>query len=304
MTEDEQGTPAFGETSIYPELLAIPASTAPIGKDSTDPEASYYAVVIDDSDLLTRAVTLNFPFVRPQKSFFVTGDHVYVYRINGSGTWSIQLGSDKNPLIRLREGMVLRRKYTKVTVSLQDGRIDSGFYYAISQGNIQPTRIELLLSTGPLILQSPDPRKGFGMKSLGLTDQVASTTRQFFCYGFDPTTGAWQGFDTLKPGFDGATLLIRNSDLVNTLFIGTSAMTQPPPSNIGTQTLWRLYPGESMTIELDGMIVDYQSGAGLTVFTQSGTCNFDWWLSRYAADRPILPNFFFTSGDATTPTPY
>lgn len=263
-------------TNLYPELKAIPPSSSqPQSRETVDPAALYSIVKIDDSSLFNSGTPV-------QKLFIQTGDHIHVLENTGSQKWGIRIGPRYNPVIEVDEGMTLKREFSQYEV------FSLNYPVPAYDNEGQVSRLTLVISKGQMVLDAPPNRFGFGAGWMGFTDQQATTTpTRIFDQLSIPNT-----FETWSWGRGGALLYLRNSDLANTLYMGAKAFFPPSAAQ------WRLYPGEVIVMPFEGPIVDYlypngNGASGLMIWCPSGTCNFDWMISRRTTDNPIgTPTFF------------
>lgn len=219
---------------------------------------------------------------RFERAFEATGDHLYVARIRGPVQLYVRF-SRQGPAIPVREGMTLARTFSKLFVSSAEESVNDG----------QRTTALFYVSFGPLIVSRGDRRYGLsngGSTQTGSINVGGSAGAQRI---LDLISGAF-GISTL--GLYGGTLVIRNTDLANTLKVcsGENLATIPPNPAGGFPVL----PGESLIWSLDDEL-----GAGpstlqdgtLWLATDAGTCQFALFLSRGQRDRYSFPNI---SGEA------
>lgn len=261
----------------------IRAKTGP-DRTLSDPKASYQRIYLDDSS----AMDINFG---PASSAIISpwsipGDHLYISQINGTTEWGVKFGSAASSMIRLREGMVLHRNFTRLifyTLNPPGNMI-------LPVGTLQTSSLEAFVSTGPLIVHPGRKPKGYGPGAFGRINCIANTVRRGVIADYYNVSGV----ELMFPGRDGATLLLRNSDLSNTLILSQMFEAFSP----GQATdIWQLYPGEALVLELDGTISDNRTSlllgngfgsmtSGLNVYCLSGTCLYDWCVTRRSSDMP------------------
>src|SRR6266404_3335008 len=104
--------------------------------------------------------------------FSVSGDHIYIEKINGPGTIQIRLGREHNPWFTVTEGMVIRRLYDTIRIR------DASTYTATLD---MRTEAWLMCSTGPFI-ERPFKNKSFKNHFGALTS-------------IQLLTGQWQAFE-------------------------------------------------------------------------------------------------------------
>jgi hypothetical protein len=234
-----------------------------------------------------------------QKRFQHAGDRIFCETIDGGALWGVRLGATDNPVIRLRPGRTIKKRFRSFTLLCTTpkppltARTDfNGFQ--------QVTSIEIYVSTGDLIQDSsPEYGKGFGCSPTGRIDCVANTTKQLLLKDYNNPGGFPNipGIAQARPGRHGATLVIRNAQRSGNTPLYLANVTQVFAGQIFDE-LWRLYPGETLTLDLDGSIQqsfrdDKMIGTpdvGLCVYTKAGTCLYDWMISRLDVDpAPAFP---------------
>ena len=169
------------------------------------------------SDLLVGNDTLSYQYL---KRYDAGGDRIFCDMIDGGASWGVRLGPTQNPIIRLRPGRTIKKPFRYFTLySTQPAPLFSTPNSGLAAGgfgDLQETVIELYVSTGDLIEDSPrDWGKGFGSRTVGLTDCIASTTKRLILADFNNPGGFPNipGITQWKPGRHGATLMLRNSSL-------------------------------------------------------------------------------------------
>ena len=267
----------------------------------------YYRVAATDmslvSDLWPQGDLFSSKYV---KKFEQGGDRIFCETIDGGALWGVRLGPSTNPVIRLRPGRTIKKRFRYFTlISAQPRPIDSTPGEA--QGCLQETQIELYVSTGDLIVDAPrDWGKGFGGRSIGRTDCFVDTTPKLIIDDFNKPFGFPNSLtiSQWKPGRHGATLLLRNNDRGMTeIFIGNKSG-QALGTNLND--LYRLFPGESLTMDLDSSIQQSFSqqrligdpiDVGFVVYTKGGSTTYDWMLSRLDCDpAPATPHKWEDTG--------
>lgn len=214
-----------------------------------------------------------------EKYFDADGDHLSIAMISGSAPLYVRLGKDSNPFIRVREGMVLTRPFRGVTVRI-------GNVLAATTGLSQiGASMVAYVSHGPLINFPP---KQYGIRRLPLTRDglTADTTDQALSTFI--FTGGTAGHPTL--GRMGGTLIIKNTDLANTLYVcgAQRALGLSLPSGYER---FPVAPGESLALQLEDMIAadTRRSDRGVLVIkTLAGTCTFALFGSSLEIDDGML----------------
>ena len=234
-----------------------------------------------------------------QKVYRQGGDKIFCDTIDGGASWGIRLGASQNPIIRLRPGRTINKPFRYFT--LYSTEPAPGYSSPGGNGDLQETQIELYISTGePLIIDAPrEQGKGFGSRSTGRTDCIASTTPRLILADFNnPGFPNNENITQWKPGRHGATLLLRNTQVNgnNPLFIAQQSSSVLVP--VLKQEMWRLFPGEPLVIDLDGSIQQAFNSVkiigtpdvGFVVYTRAGTVLYDWMISRLDCDpAPTRP---------------
>lgn len=252
----------------------IRAKTGP-SRTWIDPEATYARLLITDAPALLASATDNHDTEPYQVTHRISGDHIYVANINGTARWGIRVGFRTNPVLPIHPGMTIHRNFQEFTVVALDapGNGNRG-----EGSELQPTELELYVSRGPLVVTPPVRSYGFGMGMLGGMDFTANTAPGFFPNAWFPDSTIGSRF---RLGRRGATLMLRNADVANTLIL-----MQRTVDDFGTTdaNLWRLYPGEAMSLVLDGELVNVEENRGLMLVTAAGTCKFDFLFSSREQD--------------------
>lgn len=197
-----------------------------------------------------------------EKFIDADGDHLTIATVRGGAPVYVRVGPDPNPFIRVREGMVITRPFQGVTF-----RIGNLIANEAGQGRIA-ARVLAYVSHGPLVKFPP---KEYGFKRVPLTR-----------YGLTATTGVQAleafvfGGSAPTLGLMGGTLIIKNTDNANTLYVvgQVSNMTALGSGSNG----FPLYPGEALTLQLEqplgGDATGLVDNGGLSFKTLAGTCEF------------------------------
>src|SRR5687768_14349720 len=193
---------------------------------------------------------------RAMKRFTVSGDHVFVMEIDGGAIWGIKFG-DSPRIFPIRRYATYRRRFRSITL-MELGRGAFG----ISAFN-QPSGVALIVSVGRLVLDpGAEDNSGFGANSDGRINCVANTVARSI---FADAQLSPDPLDLHPFGRYGAQLFVRNSDMVNTLILAQQLYN---PTFAGQwRDYYRLYPGESLTLSLNGRIFFPGKGGGLYVRT-------------------------------------
>lgn len=197
-----------------------------------------------------------------EKYLDADGDHLTIAHVTGSLPVYVRVGQDSNPFIRVREGMVVTRPFRGVTFRV-------GGKLANETGHqLLGVRVLAYASHGPLLTL---PAKEYGFRRVPLTR-----------YGLTATTtpaglsGFLFGSSTATVGRVGGTLVIKNTDVSNTLYLQgvSSSAAALPAGSLG----FPLSAGETITLQLEeppgedvNAVLD---GGGLALMTLAGTCTF------------------------------
>jgi len=217
----------------------------------------------------------------------IGGDHLYCDRIDGSSPAYVRLNGKQGVPIRLQEGLVVRRLFEKFAVSFDwpqfqdDRRVP---------GRFPRTKVLLFATYGPFIIEKPMARYGARPGFLTRFSCLATTTprvvwvdamEEFSLFNTDPTE---------LFGLDGASLVVKNTDLANTLFLKyTEPTTDIAPAEVpGSENWFPIEPGQSLEMTLDSIMRRQVTGLGaagvftsnICVATRSGTCSYAFILSR------------------------
>lgn len=223
-------------------------------------------------------------FKTPQNSTFgssalpfrypISGDHLYINRINGPGSIQVRLNSKPNVWINVSEGMTLTRVYDQIYVR------DAAVY------NPGITEMEAYASWGALITRG---YKSHGTRGApyGCHGLTAITTAHSFSSG-NGAIGLPTGtlFSTFSD--DGGFIIIKNTDAANTLYFGM-AIPAVVPANV--QDGYPLSPGESCGFDVAGKITISPDAAltsapgELCFWTLAGTCAFSLLISSGSKNR-------------------
>jgi hypothetical protein len=247
--------------------------TLAIGEPRSKPAPNFRTILQDDVPYYLIRWSLPVAPLFTEKTYQITGDHVYCELLTGGNAVYIKLGPVSNPWIRLRQGMTYRRRFGTIRLVSPD---EFGFE------GVVPSAV-LYVSTGPLIIGDKQkdgidanilaagPDRGDGGGPL-----LATTVAQSF---LGPIYGAVYASlgQPSSAGANGGALVIKNTDLANTLYIsGTGTAGNGFP----------LLPGETFQATIAGRL----TGAGVTlvaplVFTLAGTCAYAFILSPYEKDQ-------------------
>jgi len=181
------------------------------------------------------------------KDAVLSGDHIYVAHITGQNPIYIRLGNKKNPFLRIFEGDVIQRPYEELTLAIAGS----------GQPDPYNTQAVVYCSRGPLVIRSR-PRT-YGAKRFPACKYLLCTTTP------QPVTGAHPYDYTF--GRNGGSILFKNTDLTNTLYISYDFRSGPGPVNPAGD--WPLAPGESFSVLLDSP-GEYR-GYGFMGYTLAGT---------------------------------
>lgn len=197
------------------------------------------------------------------KPMTAQGDHITVAYLGGSLPLYIRVGSDDNPYIRLREGMVIRRPFRELLV-VAGSPPEQNLSMGLHSGHVV-----LYTSFGPLLELPP---KEYGLRRAPFTCQatlVAGLNNLL-----STISSALDGDYLATVGRHGGTLLIKNIDSINTfeiVGIVRSLASSPRGMPIG--------PGESIPLQLEDVALAGISGApvnalteGLGFYVVAGTC--------------------------------
>lgn len=189
------------------------------------------------------------------KVYQVSGDHLYVAQLDAMRPVYVRLGPDSNPWVRIRRGMTLKRKFSKVTV--MDTNATSGVSNSIGQF------LTMYASVGPLVA---DVALEQGAKFFIGTDELVIGPFPGTSLG---TLFLLAGGVQWTLGQDGGELLISNLDLANTVFFG-----QGPTAGVP------IYPGASLRVTLRGRLA-----IGTNIFTLAGNANVNVTTTAMEWDR-------------------
>lgn len=222
---------------------------------------------------------------RDVQYFPTGGDHVYCDEISGPDPVWIYLGGVSELPIRLQEGMRLQRLFDKFAVRF-DWIRNQPDNDVTARG---PTKVVLYVSHGPFVIEKPK-RYGVQHGFLAQFNGLATTTPQIL---WQQALNDWAAGAGENPidlfGQDGATLLIKNNDLSNTLYFKYTSIADTPDT-IFTRYYWYpVEPGETISMTIEGILRRNQSDLtplNIIVATRSGTCSFAWLISKSAAFGP------------------
>lgn len=234
----------------------------------------------------------------PQHVYNIGGDHLYCAEIIGSMPCSVRLDGSDGPLIRLEEGMVLRRPFNRFIVEFD--------YVLVQDTSNQPirtpaTQVTLYATYGPFIIEKPEKPYGAHPGFASRFECVATTTPKIFC---DDLLGEfnilWRPNDQFGRG--GATVIINNEDAGNDLYIKyTDELDVAPSVPLAHLDWFPLHAGQSFSATVESLIRRTlgTSISGIYVATVTGTCKYSFLISRSPLYGP--PEAGYT-GPATKPT--
>lgn len=202
----------------------------------------------------------------------VSGDSLYINKINGNGVIQVKLGN-RNPWINVFEGMTIHREFDAVYIR------DVHLYVLYDP----TTEVEAYSSWGPMISRIP---KTHGSKGppVGLNGFSATTTTRALS---DYLIVGAASIET--PGaFEGGYIIIQNTDPANTLYYGVWRHGDAAvPASAGNVVL----PGSSVSLEVGGKLGPYTcpvAAANLVIdlcfWTHAGACSFALTLSARRRD--------------------
>jgi hypothetical protein len=251
------------DPGFRPSISPNPASSRQSQRDSV------YSVFTFDSRPVQGVTSGKY-----EKVFDVVGDHLHVAKIRGSRQLYVRLNARSNPAIALHEGMTLRRSFSRIWVSLS-----SGFDLI---GELR-TRATFYASFGPLVVE-------VGQRKYGLRLSNRSDVRVIDTAGFRVGAFLSQASIPGSAGQFGGTVMIRNEDLGNTVYLSSGTTTNPLFT--AGATGFPIYPGECFTLQLD----DDQANGGQTgdqdlnypalwLITAAGTARVSVFFSDNVFDR-------------------
>jgi len=252
-----------------------------VGSVQTDEAQRINKVTCDGPDVLLGI------FNNVDRVYNIGGDHLYVDELSGSMPCHVRLDGRDAPPVRLEEGMVLRRPFSRFILS---------FDYALFQDQpelpmrIPPTRVTLYVTFGPFIIEKPPKSYGVQPGFSAQFDCDADTLPKLFYEDMldQFSVGLQNPFDLIGQG--GCTVLLTNTDDLNTLYIKYTLEADgvgPAPA-VNQRGWYPLLPGQIMSLILEtptrrvqsvpGFTGEYKSG--LCVATVSGSCKYAWMISR------------------------
>lgn len=209
-----------------------------------------------------------------EKTFNSRGDHLTVHQVRSAVPLYVRVGPDENPFIRIRQGMVIKRPYEKVTIRVGNARTLVGQFAA------RP-RAELLSSFGPLVEQAP---KEYGIKpgwiaarncTIGAGSGLASLRSFIYAALGLPTD---PNYPTVGSG--GGTLLIENT--------GAGSMLLSPfmayKASITDDMMWEIRAGASLALQLEESLFGDAGRPDLWVKDTGAGATFQVLLSSGEAD--------------------
>jgi len=253
-------------------------------RESEDRARKINKVIVDGPDVLFGI------FNNVERVYNIGGDHLYCDEIAGSMPCSVKLDGRDSPPIRLEEGMVLRRPFSRFIVS---------FDYALFQDNTSvpirtpATRVTLYATYGAFIIEKPPKPYGAHPGFSARFDCDASTTPRLF---YDDMMGEFSVFNP-NPielfGQGGATVILNNVDDLNDLYLKYTDQFDIAPAKVPTQQNWYpLGPRQSISITVESLIrrtvaAFGTSIGGIYVATLSGTCSYSYLISRSPVFGPV-----------------
>lgn len=252
-------------------------------------------VICDGPDVL------NGIFNNVERVYNIGGDHLYVDEISGSMPCSLRLDGRDSPPVRLEEGMVLRRPFSRFIVS---------FDYALFQDDRRvpirtpATRVTLYATYGAFVVEKPPKPYGAHPGFSSRFDCDANTTPKLFYQDMMAEFSVFNPNPTELFGQGGATVILNNDDELTDLYFKYTDAGDLPPAKAATQRNWYpLRPKQSISITVESLIRRTQTAfatsvGGIYVATLSGTCKYSFLISR----SPIFGPSAGYGGDVAQPT--
>jgi hypothetical protein len=240
-------------------------------------------------------------FNNAERVYNIGGDHLYCDELVGSMPCNVRLDGRDGPPIRLEEGMVLRRPFSKFII---------GWDYPLNQDDRRvpirtpATRVTLYATYGPFMIEKPPKPMGAHPGFSSRFGNVANTTPKLF---FADMMGEFSVFSPNPEelfGLGGATVVINNNDLATTLYLKYTDATDLAPALVVNQQNWYpLAPGQSISMIFESLIRRTVSSSiisigGLYVATIAGTCSYSFLISR----SPVFGPSGAYGGDISQPT--
>lgn len=263
-------------------------SGVPSRSAATDPDTGYHIITYTGPNWI---LDLPATSVAVWKRYDHGGDHVHCADISGPDAILIRLGSFSNPTIRLKRGMTVRRKFSSLWIT------SVGLTAADSTLARFRTDATLYVSTGPMFLDSGAPNPGRLERGfIGERNCVATTSSRLLMRDLWDR-GHLQPDVPISVGRELETLLVRNDDLANTLYILYTLEGSAWGGSAG-QTAFPILPGQTITLPLGSQMQSFQSYQfgtppapvteffeGLCVITASGTCRYSWLATANRTER-------------------
>ena len=231
-------------------------------------------------------------FVRDVR-YAVRGDHFYCHEINGPGVVYLRFNAEDQPAVRLYEGLTIQRDFTKLIFRFEGAQ--SNEFDGLSMA-LPRTEVLGFASFGPFIISRPPKEYGVNAGMLPGANCVATTTPRLLWA--DILALAILGTTRLLATFGkmGASVLIKNDDLANTLYVaygrvGTTGLPVAPISPAFTP--W--YPiesGQTLAMRVDSKLSSrvFSSSpndetAGILVATVAGEARYSFIISSGELDH-------------------
>ena len=242
-------------------------------------------------------------FNKVDQVFGIGGGHPYVDEIVGSMPASVRLNGRDGPPIPLQEGLCIERAFDRFIVS---------FDYALFQDDRRvplrtpATRVTLYATHGPFVLQKPPKPYGVHPGFSARFDCDATTTPKLFYADMLSEFSAFNPNPEELFGQGGCTVVLKNDDAGNELYLKYTDAGDLAPARAATQRNWyALGAGQSVSLVFESLIrrtvrAFVTSVSGLYVATLSGTCKYSWIVSRSPVFGPTSSGY--QGGDAAQPT--
>lgn len=219
------------------------------------------------------------------------GDHFYCARKRGDDGVAVRLGNRDLPSIPFDEGTVIQRNFQQFIVS---------FTQPLSVGagvNRAPTQLVIYVSHGPLLVKNLPKEEGLTRNSFAYSGAIASTTpKELWADAFDFSPYGAEAAKLIGEG--GCTVLVKNDDLSNTLYLAVTDTTVPAFSPAEPLNFW--YPleaGQTIHASLASPLKVERAGTlgfgpyvvTMMICTRVGTCSYSYWISRVPASEATFP---------------
>lgn len=261
-----------GSIREHPSLETIAQEEARIraGKigRSQDSAGKYSALIFDTAELHTT------PLAPIERVFETSGDHLYCAELSGPVSIYARLGPRSNPLIRLREGMTLKRDFSRVTLVTWDASVSISA--PLSSAPVMRTRALCYSSWGPLIEGTPHFRGGRAGPTIfkGTATTTGTVLFQTSLLTPDParfTVGKHGGF-----------FLLQNLGLTQVLKLYWGARDSLDVFGAPLNNAFRLGPGRTLSYPLEDSFETVYGG--WKVVTDAGTVDYVTLLSSSEKD--------------------